>query len=144
MQQSCQSLIHHLCDCQLSYSPVNIHRSLGQALCVFWVIGYSHRLYSLSWFRSYVTDFHKIGGFSILKPLQDSDDVELRWRCGDLIAALCQNNPYCQQKILDETDQLDRLMAYIESKDEPAIVNVKAVYALSGNYIDFISLWVII
>lgn len=68
----------------------------------------------------------------LLSALQDSSDSGLMWRCGDLISAISQNNPYCQEKLLHDTDQLDRLMRYVESQSQPEIVRVKALYALSG------------
>jgi len=79
-------------------------------------------------------DFHKIGGFSIFTLLQDSQNEGLKWRCGDLIATLCQNNPYCQEKLLAETDQLDRLMQMVKSGTESPLVKVKAMYALSCKF----------
>ena len=80
-----------------------------------------------------ILDFHKIGGFGIFDILQKEDkDDGFKWRCGDLIATLCQNNPYCQQKLLHETEQMDRLMALVRNITETEKTRVKALYALSG------------
>ena len=80
-----------------------------------------------------ILDFHKIGGFGIFDILQKDDkDDGFKWRCGDLIATLCQNNPYCQQKLLHESEQMDRLMALVRNITETEKTRVKALYALSG------------
>lgn len=76
-----------------------------------------------------VSDFHKIGGTSILKPCLDSVHSSLRWRGAELIAELCQNNPYCQKKVL-ESGVLPTLLSMIDT-DINDVVRIKALYAVS-------------
>lgn len=75
-------------------------------------------------------DFHKIGGFTILYPCLKSPHPKIRAGGCELLAVLCQNNPYCQQIILDN-EFIPKLLTMIE-KDEDIQVVVKALYALSG------------
>lgn len=77
-----------------------------------------------------VLDFHKIGGFHILPLLLLSRHVGLRWRTADLIATLTQNNPYCQNAVLD-AKLLPLLMKLLDDATEDEQVRVKALYALS-------------
>nr|CAG4650517.1 EOG090X0EEI [Sida crystallina] len=74
-------------------------------------------------------DFHKIGGFFILNPCLNSPHEGLRYRVGDLIATLTQNNPYCQTHILKE-NILPVLLKLLE-EDNCKEARVKALYATS-------------
>ncbi|EEB15449.1 Hsp70-binding protein, putative [Pediculus humanus corporis] len=74
-------------------------------------------------------DFHKIGGFCIFKPCLQSIHSSIRWRGAELIAQLCQNNPYCQNKVL-ESKLVPTLLQMIDS-DIDDLVRVKALYAIS-------------
>nr|CAG4637384.1 EOG090X0EEI [Ceriodaphnia reticulata] len=74
-------------------------------------------------------DFHKIGGFFILIPCLNSPHDGVRWRAGQLIATITQNNPYCQQQILKE-DVLPILLKMLEN-DSCVEARVKALYAIS-------------
>nr|CAG4645149.1 EOG090X0EEI [Leptodora kindtii] len=74
-------------------------------------------------------DFHKIGGFYILGPCLNSPHSGLRWRCGELIATLTQNNPYCQIAVLSE-NILPILLKVVED-DGSEKTRVKALYATS-------------
>ncbi|KAL0280833.1 UNVERIFIED_CONTAM: hypothetical protein PYX00_002009 [Menopon gallinae] len=74
-------------------------------------------------------DFHKIGGFSVLNPCLNSLRSSIRWRGAELVAYLCQNNPYCQNKIL-ESRILSTLLNMIDT-DINDTVKVKAMYAVS-------------
>ncbi|XP_046980231.1 hsp70-binding protein 1 isoform X1 [Schistocerca americana] len=74
-------------------------------------------------------DFHKIGGFCIFHPCLDSAHSSLRWRAAEIIAELTQNNPYCQQRIL-EANLLQPLLNLIDN-DPASQVRVKALYAIS-------------
>ncbi|KAK6634090.1 hypothetical protein RUM44_004698 [Polyplax serrata] len=74
-------------------------------------------------------DFHKIGGFCILRPCLESMHSSLRWRGAELIAELCQNNPYCQNKVL-EIQLMPCLLQMIDSDTEDT-VRIKALYAVS-------------
>jgi len=74
-------------------------------------------------------DFHKIGGFCIFRPCLNSAHGSLRWRAADIIAELTQNNPYCQERVL-EADLLPVLLSLV-NVDPVQQVQVKALYALS-------------
>lgn len=75
-------------------------------------------------------DFHKIGGFMVLYPCLKCVNPKIRSGGCELIAVLCQNNPYCQQIILDN-EFIPCLLKLLE--DDPDVnVAVKALYALSG------------
>ncbi|XP_049839749.1 hsp70-binding protein 1 isoform X3 [Schistocerca gregaria] len=74
-------------------------------------------------------DFHKIGGFCIFHPCLDSAHSSLRWRAAEIIAELTQNNPYCQQRIL-EANLLQPLLNLVDN-DPASQVRVKALYAIS-------------
>lgn len=74
-------------------------------------------------------DFHKIGGFDILKPCLKSVHKELRVGACDVLAELTQNNPYCQ-RVAVEQNYLPLLLDILE-KDEEIVVVIKALYAIS-------------
>ncbi|KAH1011619.1 hypothetical protein HUJ04_000948 [Dendroctonus ponderosae] len=75
-------------------------------------------------------DFHKIGGFLVLYPCLKSNYTKLRAAGCELLAVLCQHNPYCQQVVLDN-EFVPKLLKMIED-DEDVHVAVKALYALSA------------
>ncbi|KAF7275183.1 hypothetical protein GWI33_012106, partial [Rhynchophorus ferrugineus] len=75
-------------------------------------------------------DFHKIGGFMILYPCLKSSHAMIRSAGCELLAELCQNNPYCQQVVLDN-EFIPKLLDMIE-KDENILVGLKALYAVSS------------
>jgi len=77
-----------------------------------------------------ISDFHKIGGFHILPLLLSSRHAELRWRTADLIATLTQNNPYCQNAVL-EVNLLPLLLKLLDDALEDEQVRIKALYAVS-------------
>nr|CAG4649719.1 EOG090X0EEI [Scapholeberis mucronata] len=74
-------------------------------------------------------DFHKIGGFFILKPCLNSPHDGVRWRCGQLIATISQNNPYCQEQLLKE-NVMPMLLRMIEN-DNCVEARIKSLYAVS-------------
>lgn len=74
-------------------------------------------------------DFHKIGGFCIFRPCLDSAHGSLRWRAAEIIAELTQNNPYCQERVL-EAGLLPVLLSLVDV-DHNQQVQIKALYALS-------------
>lgn len=74
-------------------------------------------------------DFHKIGGFCIFRPCLDSSHGSLRWRAAEIIAELTQNNPYCQERVL-EAGLLPVLLSLVDV-DPVQQVRIKALYALS-------------
>lgn len=75
-------------------------------------------------------DFHKIGGFLILKPCLSCKNPNIRSGGCALIAELCQNNPECQKIILDN-DFLPILL-HILNTDNNNQVGVKCIYAISA------------
>ena len=74
-------------------------------------------------------NFHKIGGFVAIKQCLVSPHASLRSGGSHLVGEIGQNNPYCQQRFLEEgflqmlLDQLD--------KDTDPHCQVKALYAVS-------------
>ncbi|KAJ8936832.1 hypothetical protein NQ314_012148 [Rhamnusium bicolor] len=83
-------------------------------------------------------DFHKIGGCVVLHPCLQCPHPKIRAGVCDLLAVLCQNNPYCQQIILDH-EFVPKLLNIIENDEDTQVV-VKALYALSGRlvFLDYI------
>lgn len=63
----------------------------------------------------------------------DNDEAEVRWQCLDLIAILVQNNPYCQEAIL-EAALLPTILEILD-KDSNATVKTKALYAVSCEFV---------
>merc|ERR1719415_289232 len=48
-------------------------------------------------------NFHKIGGFVVLKRCIKSSPYSLiRWNAADTVAELSQNNPYCQEHFVKD------------------------------------------
>lgn len=78
---------------------------------------------------NFYLDFHKIGGFCIFRPSLDSSHGSLRWRAAEIIAELTQNNPYCQERVL-EAGLLPVLLSLVDTDDNQQ-VRIKALYALS-------------
>ncbi|XP_011142480.1 hsp70-binding protein 1 isoform X2 [Harpegnathos saltator] len=74
-------------------------------------------------------DFYKIGGFSVLQLCLDCSHSNIRWRIADIIAELAQNNPFCQEKILD-TGLFPILLSMVDT-DVSEHTKVKALYAIS-------------
>ncbi|KYM96307.1 PREDICTED: hsp70-binding protein 1 [Cyphomyrmex costatus] len=74
-------------------------------------------------------DFYKIGGFSIFQPCLNSSHSNIRWRTADIIAELAQNNPFCQNKLL-ETGVFPVLLSMIDT-DPSEQARIKALYAVS-------------
>lgn len=74
-------------------------------------------------------DFYKIGGFSIFGPCLNSPHSGIRWRIANLIAELTQNNPFCQEKVL-EAGYMPILLNMVDS-DPHHQARIKALYAVS-------------
>lgn len=74
-------------------------------------------------------DFYKIGGFSIFQPCLNSSHSNIRWRIADIIAELAQNNPFCQDKLL-EAGVFPILLSMIDT-DPSEQARIKALYAVS-------------
>merc|ERR1711963_272463 len=74
-------------------------------------------------------NFHKIGGFVAIKQCLASPHASLRSGAAHLVGEIGQNNPYCQERFLEEgflqtlLDQLD--------KDTDPHCQVKSLYAVS-------------
>lgn len=66
----------------------------------------------------------------MLYPCLKSNYPKLRVAGCEILAVLCQHNPYCQQVVLDN-EFVPKLLKMIED-DEDVHVAVKALYALSG------------
>lgn len=75
-------------------------------------------------------DFHKIGGFMVLYPCLKCPHPKIRIFGCELLAVLCQHNPYCQQVVLDN-EFVPKLLNMVEKDEEPQVA-VKALYALSA------------
>lgn len=80
-------------------------------------------------------DFHKIGGFNLILPLLRTTGygyAGLRWRTAYLLAVLVQNNPYCQNAALNESNgAIINLLLTLMDSDGDATVKIKCVHALS-------------
>lgn len=74
-------------------------------------------------------DFLKIGGLKVLLHCIGNPSSEIRWRALELAATILQNNPYVQDKFLEE--KLMKIFIKIAEEDESNQVRVKAIYALS-------------
>eukprot|EP00918_Siedleckia_nematoides_P081928 GHVU01179617.1.p1 GENE.GHVU01179617.1~~GHVU01179617.1.p1 ORF type:complete len:324 (-),score=38.64 GHVU01179617.1:112-1083(-) len=80
-------------------------------------------------------DFHKIGGYASLETMLNHGNSELRWRAGDLLGTLNQNNPYCQKASL-ELNLLPTLLRIVDN-DSCSKARTKALFAVSGLIKDF-------
>lgn len=78
-------------------------------------------------------DFHKIGGFSVIKPCLQSVHSKIRIGACDILAELCQNNPYCQKVVVDQ-NYIPLLLELLE-KEEDNHVAIKILYAISCKYL---------
>lgn len=74
-------------------------------------------------------DFYKIGGFSVFGPCLNSPHSGIRWRVANLIAELTQNNPFCQEKVL-EAGFMPILLSIVDT-DPSDMARIKALYAVS-------------
>ncbi|XP_034952564.1 hsp70-binding protein 1 [Chelonus insularis] len=74
-------------------------------------------------------DFYKIGGFGILGACLNSPHDSIRWKAADVIAELTQNNPYCQDKIL-QMGLVPILLSMVDT-DPSDQAKIKALYAIS-------------
>lgn len=74
-------------------------------------------------------DFYKIDGFSIILPLLNYPQALIVAAVAELVADLCQNNTYCQEKAID-FEILPKLVTLLkENKDD--FVCSKTLYAIS-------------
>lgn len=89
-------------------------------------------------FIKYISDFFKIGGFSILPICLTSPWPSVRSHGCELIADLAQNNPYCQENLL----KCNLLRDLFKLLSDENVVAVKAMYAISCEFLPWrICLW---
>lgn len=81
----------------------------------------------------YAVDFAKLDGFTIFKPLIGCSHEEMIVKACELIAALAQNNPMCQNMAL-ETRLLERLIDFVHIKEDQSHIKARsyALYAISS------------
>lgn len=77
-------------------------------------------------------DFCKIGGLHVLLPSLESPYAEIRNKSASLIAELAQNNPYCQQQII-EIDVLPKLMNLL-CEQETLATSLRAISCVVRSY----------
>ncbi|XP_026819793.1 hsp70 nucleotide exchange factor FES1-like [Rhopalosiphum maidis] len=79
----------------------------------------------------YANDFVKIGGFYIFLPCFRSEHSSVRIKTCEFISKLVQNNPYCQNKFMENTNCLKlRALMYMVENDNDNDVRVKALAAI--------------
>lgn len=74
-------------------------------------------------------DFYKIGGFCILLPGLSSPHAEVRQNTAELVAELAQNNPFCQQHLL-ELGVLPKLFELLSDEPSVAVASLHAISCL--------------
>lgn len=74
-------------------------------------------------------DFHKIGGFCVLKPCLKSVHSPIRIGACEILAEVSQNNPYCQKVVVDQ-NYIPLLLELLE-KEQDNQVAIKILYAIS-------------
>lgn len=81
----------------------------------------------------YANDFSRVDGFSIFIPLIECSHEKLIIKACELIAALSQNNPVCQDVALD-MKLLDRLLGFVDSKHTNELIQARsyALYTISS------------
>ncbi|XP_060845081.1 uncharacterized protein LOC132924671 [Rhopalosiphum padi] len=79
----------------------------------------------------YANDFEKLGGFHIFLPCIRSEHPSVRVKTCELISTLVQNNPYCQEKFMENTNYLKALISMVENDNDDE-VRVKALAAISS------------
>lgn len=87
-------------------------------------------------------NFHKIGGFVILKRIiKLSPHSELRWNAANTVAELSQNNPYCQEHFVTD-GFIQALIEMLKNglEDEQIVsenCSLKSLYAISSIVRDY-------
>lgn len=81
----------------------------------------------------YAADFGKLDGFSIFKPLIGCSHEEMIVKACELIAALAQNNPLCQNMAV-QTRLLERLLDFVAIREDQSHIKARsyALYAISS------------
>lgn len=78
---------------------------------------------------NFAMDFHKLNGYDLLPSLMNHENAEIRALVCDLIGTCAQNNPYCQETLLN-AKFLPLLLQKLD-KDVCDEVKIKALYAIS-------------
>ncbi|CAG9791260.1 unnamed protein product [Diatraea saccharalis] len=73
-------------------------------------------------------DFYKLGGFAIFPVCYGSENEEVRANASWVLAEVCQNNPFCQSRVL-ECGLLNVLINLLETEQGTALA--KCLYAVS-------------
>jgi len=84
----------------------------------------------------YFSEFVKLGGFHIFLPCFRSEHSSVRIKICNFIFKLVQNNPFCQNKFMENTNtivntKLQALM-YLVENDNDYEVRTKALFAIYG------------
>ena len=77
------------------------------------------------------TDFYNIGGFEVLASLLQDKRLSIKVAAAELIATFVQNNPFCQQKVLEDPFLLTHLLSRVQDDGEEAELRIKCLYAVS-------------
>lgn len=84
---------------------------------------------------NFAIDFHKLNGYSLLPGLLNNASSEVRALTCELIGTLAQNNPYCQESLIES--KILPLMLFKLDKDASDEVKIKAMFAISCMTRDF-------
>lgn len=78
-------------------------------------------------------DFCKIGGLNIILSVMDNSPfISVRGKCGMLLVALSQNNPFCQKYLL-ELNAIPKLITLVSNPDT-SYYGIRALSAMVRNY----------
>lgn len=83
---------------------------------------------------NFAIDFHKLNGYNLLSNILNDKGPEIRALACELIGALAQNNPYCQETLINA--KYLPILLYKLDKDSDN-VKVKAMFAISCILRDF-------
>lgn len=85
-------------------------------------------------FRYTVSDFTKLGGFSIVGPFLKSENSDIVRMAAEVIGVATQNHPRCQETVLADENILSSLFDILKSPERHDNVKLKAVFAISCMY----------
>ncbi|RNA05940.1 Hsp70-binding 1 [Brachionus plicatilis] len=77
---------------------------------------------------NFAIDFHKINSYNLINQLLNDKITEIRALTCELVGTLAQNNPYCQETLIN--DKYLPILLYKLDKDSDS-VKVKALFAIS-------------
>ncbi|XP_050530712.1 uncharacterized protein LOC126899670 [Daktulosphaira vitifoliae] len=123
----------------LSTMSVNVHEEMNNSINILLDVNKSVEEYEYAFDVieefieniDYANDFQKLGGFQVFIPGLKSLHSTVRCKTAELIATLVQNNPYCQDKFMEESSYIQLLISIVQT-DSTDEVRVKALHALSG------------